>query len=75
QVVFGQVTLQKLGYDRVSQLQKEYSKMIFAQESIAQEAGLVVSIGRVDDNYLYRYLVDSVYKAESSRIANEIFTR
>lgn len=75
QVAFGQVTLQKLGPSQVSQLQLAYPHMTFDQESIAQEAGLVVSLGRVDDNYLYRHLVDSVYKAESSRIANEIFTR
>lgn len=75
QVALGQITLQKLGPNQVSQLQLAYPHMTFDQESIAQEAGLVVSVGRVDDNYLYRHLVDSVYKAESSRIANEIFTR
>lgn len=72
-ISFGQETAQKLGSEEIDKLKLEYPKMIFSNDFLAQELGLVISIGKVDDNYLYRHLVDSVYKEESPQIANEIF--
>ena len=37
-------------------------------------AGFVLSVGKIDDNYLYRDLVDSIWEQESYQMAASIFT-
>ena len=36
--------------------------------------GFVLSVGKIDDNYLYRDLVDSIWEQESYQMAASIFT-
>lgn len=72
-VTFGQVTAEKLIATDITQLQSEFSKATFENNVIAGQAGLVISIGQVDDTYLYADLIESIYKEESSRIAADIF--
>lgn len=72
-VTFGQVTDEKLSATDITQLQSEFPKATFENDVIAGQAGLVISIGQVDDTYLYADLIESIYKEESSRIAADIF--
>lgn len=72
-VTFGQVTAEKLSATDITQLQSEFPKATFENAVIAGQAGLVISIGQVDDTYLYADLIESIYKEESSRIAADIF--
>ena len=72
-VTFGQVTAEKLSATDITQLQSEFPKATLENDVIAGQAGLVISIGQVDDTYLYADLIESIYKEESSRIAADIF--
>ena len=47
--------------------------MKLASSAVSEEAGFLLSRGNVDDNYLYRYLVDSLWQEESYRLAQAIF--
>lgn len=72
-VTFGQVTAEKLSDSDLKALQDDFSQVTFENDTIAGQAGLVISIGQVDDTYLYADLIESIYKEESSRIAADIF--
>ncbi|MGT2948683.1 ATP synthase subunit E [Streptococcus devriesei] len=72
-VQFGQLTADKLDSGVLQQLQADFPHVTFDDHPIADEAGLVISLGKIDDNYLYANLIDSIYKEESSRIAADIF--
>lgn len=72
-VTFGQVTAEKLSDSDLKALQNDFSQVTFENDTIAGQAGLVISIGQVDDTYLYADLIESIYKEESSRIAADIF--
>ncbi|MFR8936979.1 MAG: hypothetical protein ACLVH2_00610 [Streptococcus sp.] len=41
--------------------------MTVADATIPAQAGFVLSVGKIDDNYLYRDLVDSIWEQESCR--------
>ncbi|EJN94499.1 V-type ATP synthase subunit E [Streptococcus ratti] len=72
-VQFGQLTADKWDSGTLQQLEADFPHVTFADQSISDEAGLVISRGKIDDNYLYASLIDSIYKEESSRIAADIF--
>lgn len=74
-VQFGQLTADRLTAAHLAQLRTAFPNMTFMSESIDQQAGLLVSVGKVDDTYLYDSLIDSIYKEESSRIATDIFAQ
>ena len=44
-----------------------------AKETLAQEAGFILSFGKVDASYLYRDLVDAVREEQSFHMAASIF--
>ena len=46
----------------------------FADATIPAQAGFVLSVGKIDDNHLYRDLVDSIWEKESYQMAASIFT-
>ncbi|MGT2666225.1 hypothetical protein ACVRYP_02710 [Streptococcus rifensis] len=54
-------------------LSQEFPQVTFANERVPNEAGFVVSDGKVDDNYLYSTLVQEIWESESYRLASEIF--
>ena len=54
-------------------LKKSFPQVHFSDQSIVGQAGFVLSQGRVDDSYLYRDLLDSVWQEESYRLAQDIF--
>ena len=72
-VIFGQITADKLTTEVLSQLRTEFPMVSFETLALPDQAGFVISNRKVDDNYLYDTLVDSIYKEESSHIAADIF--
>ncbi|HER2358350.1 TPA: ATPase V [Streptococcus pyogenes] len=74
QVTFGEKTGQKFSSYDCAELRLAFPQLSYNQELISQEAGFLVSLDQVDDNYLYRYLLESVLKEESSRIIDMLFS-
>lgn len=72
-LTLGSITADKLSAADQQNLLKQFSQVTLATESIAHQAGFVLSIGQIDDNYLYRDLVQSIWEQEGYRMAAEIF--
>ena len=72
-LTFGALSAEKFSSSQLEDLKKAFPKVSFSEKSIAGQAGFVLSQGRVDDSYLYRDLLDSVWQEESYRLAQDIF--
>ena len=72
-LIFGALSAEKFSSSQLEDLKKAFPKVSFSDQSIAGQAGFVLSQGRVDDSYLYRDLLDSVWQEESYRLAQDIF--
>ena len=72
-LVFGTLSDEKFSSSQLEGLKKAFPRVHFSDQSIAGQAGFVLSQGRVDDSYLYRDLLDSVWQEESYRLAQDIF--
>ena len=72
-LTFGALSAEKFSSSQLEGLKKAFPKVSFSDQSIAGQAGFVLSQGRVDDSYLYRDLLDSVWQEESYRLAQDIF--
>lgn len=72
-LAFGALSAEKFSSSQLEDLKKAFPKVSFSDQSIAGQAGFVLSQGRVDDSYLYRDLLDSVWQEESYRLAQDIF--
>lgn len=72
-LVFGTLSAEKFSSSQLEDLKKAFPQVHFSDQSIAGQAGFVLSQGRVDDSYLYRDLLDSVWQEESYRLAQDIF--
>ena len=72
-LVFGALSAEKFSSSQLEDLKKAFPKVSFSDQSIAGQAGFVLSQGLVDDSYLYRDLLDSVWQEESYRLAQDIF--
>lgn len=72
-LTFGSRTFGKYSAVQLAQLLERYPQVKLASSAVSGEAGFLLSRGNVDDNYLYRYLVDSLWQEESYRIAQAIF--
>ncbi len=72
-LVFGALSAEKFSFSQLEDLKKAFPQVHFSDQSIAGQAGFVLSQGRVDDSYLYRDLLDSVWQEESYRLAQDIF--
>lgn len=72
-LVFGALSAEKFSSSQLEDLKKAFPNVSFSDQSIAGQAGFVLSQGRVDDSYLYRDLLDSVWQEESYRLAQDIF--
>ena len=71
-LVFGALSAEKFSSSQLEGLKKAFPQVHFSDQSIAGQAGFVLSQGRVDDSYLYRDLLDSVWQEESYRLAQDI---
>lgn len=72
-LTFGALSAEKFSTNQLEDLKKAFPQVHFSDQSIAGQAGFVLSQGRVDDSYLYRDLLDSVWQEESYRLAQDIF--
>lgn len=72
-VTFGERTLAKFNLEQLEKLKFSFPNHLFSEQPISNESGLLISIGKIDDNYLYKTLIGSISKEESSSIANQIF--
>ena len=72
-LTFGALSAEKFSSSQLEDLKKVFPNVSFSDQSIASQAGFVLSQGRVDDSYLYRDLLDSVWQEESYRLAQDIF--
>ena len=72
-LVFGTLSAEKFSSSQLEDLKKAFPQVHFSDQFIAGQAGFVLSQGRVDDSYLYRDLLDSVWQEESYRLAQDIF--
>ena len=72
-LTFGAVTAEKLTDQDCRDLIEAYPQLQLAKETLAQEAGFILSFGKVDASYLYRDLVDAVREEQSFHMAASIF--
>lgn len=72
-LTLGAITAEKLSPEDQQKLLQQFPQITLATETIAQEAGFVLSLGKIDDNYLYRDLVQSIWEQEGYWMATEIF--
>ena len=72
-LTFGALSAEKFSTNQLEDLKKAFPNVSFSDQSIAGQAGFVLSQGRGDDSYLYRDLLDSVWQEESYRLAQDIF--
>lgn len=72
-VTFGERTLAKFNLEQLEKLKFSFPNYLFSEQPISNESGLLIPIGKIDDNYLYKTLIGSISKEESSSIANQIF--
>ncbi len=72
-LAFGALSAEKFSSSQLEDLKKAFPQVHFSDQFIAGQAGFVLSQGRVDDSYLYRDLLDSVWQEESYRLAQDIF--
>ena len=72
-LVFGTLSAEKFSSSQLEDLKKAFPQVHFSDQSIVGQAGFVLSQGRVDDSYLYRDLLNSVWQEESYRLAQDIF--
>ena len=72
-LAFGALSAEKFSSSQLEDLKKVFPQVHFSDQFIAGQAGFVLSQGRVDDSYLYRDLLNSVWQEESYRLAQDIF--
>lgn len=72
-LTFGATTADKLDEADQEQLLAAFPRLTLATETIRQQAGFVLSRGRIDDNYLYRELIQSIWESQGHELAREIF--
>ena len=69
----GSRTLAKYSAGQLERLLEHYPHVRLASSPVSGEAGFLLSRGNIDDNYLYRSLVDSLWQEESYQLAQKIF--
>lgn len=73
-LTFGATSAAKFDPVALEKWKQTHPNVTVADETIPTQAGFVLSVGKIDDNYLYRDLVDSIWEQESYQIAASIFT-
>ena len=73
-LTFGAVSASKFDLAALEKLKQTHQNVTVADARIPAQAGFVLSVGKIDDNYLYRDLVDSIWEQESYQMAASIFT-
>ena len=73
-LTFGAVSAAKFDSAALERLKQTHQNVTVADATIPAQAGFVLSVGKIDDNYLYSDLVDSIWEQESYQMAASIFT-
>lgn len=73
-LTFGAVSASKFDSAALERLKQTHQNVTVADATIPAQAGFVLSVGKIDDNYLYFDLVDSIWEQESYQMAASIFT-
>jgi V/A-type H+-transporting ATPase subunit E len=73
-LTFGATSAAKFDPVALEKWKQTHPNVTVADETIPAQAGFVLSVGKIDDNYLYRDLVDSIWEQESYQMAASIFT-
>ena len=73
-LTFGAVSAAKFDSAALERLKQTHQNVTVADATIPAQAGFVLSVGKIDDNYLYFDLVDSIWEQESYQMAASIFT-
>ena len=73
-LTFGATSAAKFDPVALEKLKQTHQNVTVAEATISSQAGFVLSVGKIDDNYLYRDLVDSIWEQESYQMAASIFT-
>lgn len=73
-LTFGATSVAKFDPVALEKLKQTHQNVTVAEATIPAQAGFVLSVGKIDDNYLYRDLVDSIWEQESYQMAANIFT-
>ena len=73
-LTFGATSAAKFDPVALEKLKQAHQNVTVAEATIPAQAGFVLSVGKIDDNYLYRDLVDSIWEQESYQMAAGIFT-
>lgn len=73
-LTFGATSAAKFDPVALEKWKQTHPNVTVVDETIPAQAGFVLSVGKIDDNYLYRDLVDSIWEQESYQMAASIFT-
>lgn len=73
-LTFGATSAAKFDPVDLVKWKQTHPNVTVADATIPAQAGFVLSVGKIDDNYLYRDLVDSIWEQESYQMAASIFT-
>lgn len=73
-LTFGATSAAKFDPAAIEKWKQTHPNVTVAETTIPAQAGFVLSVGKIDDNYLYRDLVDSIWEQESYQMAAGIFT-
>ena len=73
-LTFGATSAAKFDPVALEKWKQTHPNVTVADATLPAQAGFFLSVGKIDDNYLYRDLVDSIWEQESYQMAASIFT-
>ncbi|UUX33962.1 hypothetical protein [Fundicoccus culcitae] len=73
-IQFGEYTLKHLEDQDLETLKKDFNKIKINSHPIDKQGGFIISIGRVDYNYIYAKLVEATRHDLSAEIAKRVFS-
>lgn len=73
QVVFGEKSRNQLSSTELQSLLEQFPKLTIADETVSGQSGFVVKDQRVDYNFMFDQLVDSVRSDLSADLAQQVF--
>ncbi|MBF6978244.1 hypothetical protein IU403_03690 [Aerococcaceae bacterium zg-BR22] len=72
-LVFGDKTKGQLSTEQLAALQSHYPNVTVSEELLANAAGFIIRDARVDYNFLYNQLVDSIRSEMSTQLVQQVF--
>ncbi|MFK8242619.1 MULTISPECIES: hypothetical protein [unclassified Facklamia] len=72
-LLFGDKTKDQLTSEQVESLQSMYSNVSVSEEVVANAAGFIIRDARVDYNFLFNQLVDSIRSEMSTQLVQQVF--